>query len=77
MIKTANVFLLILFNISSDELDNVFRSISTNTGLKPFITIELISETHVKDGTIISFLFFLLFIAFKIEIKYNLLMNQS
>ena len=39
---------------------------STNTGLKPFIITEFISETHVSVGTMISFLLELLFKIFKI-----------
>ena len=45
---------------------------STKTGLKPFIITELISETHVNDGTIISFLLLILLIIFSkdMEIKF-------
>ena len=42
---------------------------STKTGLKPFKMTEFISETHVKVGTIISFFFLLLLIAFNIDIE--------
>ena len=42
---------------------------STKTGLKPFKITEFISETHVKVGTIISFFFLLLLIAFNIDIE--------
>ena len=67
--NTAKVLLLIFLIISSDEVDRVERSISTNTGLNPFIITEFISETQVKDGTIISFFFLFLFKTFKIEIE--------
>ena len=41
---------------------------STKTGLNPFIITEFISETQVKVGTIISFLFLFLFKVFNAEI---------
>ena len=74
--KTAKVFLLIFLITFSGDIDNVFRSISTKTGLKPFIIIELTSETQVNDGTIISFLFFYLTLL-KLLKKYNLLKNLN
>ena len=40
---------------------------STKTGLKPFKITALISETHVRVGTIISFLFLFLFNVLSIE----------
>ena len=52
--KTAKVFLFIFFKTSSVDIDKVDRSMSTNTGLNPFIKTELISETQVNDGTISS-----------------------
>ena len=41
---------------------------STKTGLKPFNKTELISDTQVNVGTIISFLNLFLFSSFKIAI---------
>ena len=67
--NTAKVLLLIFLIISSGDVDKVERSISTNTGLNPFIITEFISETQVKDGTIISFFFLFSFKTFKIEME--------
>jgi hypothetical protein len=48
-----------LFNyLIGMTLINVVKDLmSTKTGLNPFIITEFISETQVKVGTIISFLF--------------------
>ena len=56
-----------LYIIEKDHI-KLEKLISTNTGLNPFITTELISDTQVKVGTIISFFFGFLLIIFKAEI---------
>ena len=64
--KIAAVFLFIFFSIKCSSNAKFFRLISTKTGLKPAFITEIISEFHVNAGTIISFLFFFLFISLKI-----------
>ena len=70
--NTAKVFFDIFFRVSSIFKDRFDKLISTNTGLKPFIITELISETQVNGGTIISFLFLFLFKYLRIEIDMKL-----
>ena len=57
VMKIAKVFLLIFFLTCSISIDKLLKLISTNTGLKLFRITELIPETQVKAGTIISFFF--------------------
>ena len=61
--------MLILFNTSSKFIDRFLGFMSTNTGLKPLIITEFISETQVKVGTIISFFFLYKFLSINILIK--------
>jgi hypothetical protein len=42
---------------------------STKTGLYPFKITDEISDIHVNEGTIISFLFLFLFIVFNKDIE--------
>ena len=64
--KNSESFFEIFLITSSIFIDKLFKLISTNTGLNPFNNTELISEIHVRLGTIISFLYLFLFKTFKI-----------